>query len=497
MQKKITNSIFKKHLALGAAIVGCMTYGSMANAQCNSVTYGTTEAGVWSASSPANPPSGPYNGCPAGGSTVGATTTTNFYNHDHGFVSWYDGTDTWTWSRDLTGLDPSKTYEAYYDFTPQNTDHKRHLTIDYNLPGMGSGSYTTGIVNGIPNQIGGTYTITGKTNLHFTANLHCDAYQGCEPAQEARLVIIVREVITTPVPAPSTIGGRFGNALITNTCPSSTVDLSSALDGSCPSGFTTEWHTASPVSDANKVANPGAAGTGIYAAVCRKNSGDRCYTPISNLVYVATFPCGGGGFGGGGGGFNGNGARPAENAISVNSTIGKANGVMFIKGASELNLKYGTPVLAEGDASQIFINMDDAGNYNVVSQKPGIYKFNIPLLPPTKMEGEAPLVPLTVTVTSGVAEAVSANGEQAYIMPNPVSGNTFSFVFVNNKAENASLNIQLTDVNGRQVYTSVENLATGTNKIQIKTNGLAKGIYYLNYTNAALKISGKLKVAVN
>ena len=80
----------------------------------------------------------------------------------------------------------------------------------------------------------------------------------------------------------------------TNTCPTTTADLTTITSSNTPSGTTLEWHTATPTTAANKVANAAAVGAGKYYAIfydavanCYTNGGSGT-TPV---VVSITAPC--------------------------------------------------------------------------------------------------------------------------------------------------------------------------------------------------------------
>lgn len=73
---------------------------------------------------------------------------------------------------------------------------------------------------------------------------------------------------------------------VKNTCPSTTVNLTSFATGS----GTIEWHDGNPVSSGNKVADPTAVGAGTYWAVYF-DAVNNCYSPVSTPVVVTITPC--------------------------------------------------------------------------------------------------------------------------------------------------------------------------------------------------------------
>jgi hypothetical protein len=83
--------------------------------------------------------------------------------------------------------------------------------------------------------------------------------------------------------------------------------------------------------------------------------------------------------------------------------------------------------------------------------------------------------------------------EEAYLFPNPVAGNLFSFVYQNRDIESANLDIHVTDASGRIVFRTNKAIVKGKNQMQVVTNHLATGNYFLNYSNDAHNIKGSIK----
>ncbi len=79
--------------------------------------------------------------------------------------------------------------------------------------------------------------------------------------------------------------------VITNTCPSDTVNLSAISVSAAPSGAPLEWHTSSTPTAANKVSSPNSVGSGTYWPVYY-DSTNNCYSPVGTPVMVVTKNCG-------------------------------------------------------------------------------------------------------------------------------------------------------------------------------------------------------------
>lgn len=77
---------------------------------------------------------------------------------------------------------------------------------------------------------------------------------------------------------------------LTNICPATTANLSSLIYGSIPNGTVITWHTGSPASSANKVANPASVSAGTYYA-SYYHSVSNTFSPTSSAVTISTVSC--------------------------------------------------------------------------------------------------------------------------------------------------------------------------------------------------------------
>ena len=93
----------------------------------------------------------------------------------------------------------------------------------------------------------------------------------------------------SPASAPVQIAG--GSVQASNVCPATTVNLTTHSTGTPPSGTTVTWHTGTPATAANKVANPAAVGAGTYYAAYF-DAINSCYSPTSTPVQVTINSCG-------------------------------------------------------------------------------------------------------------------------------------------------------------------------------------------------------------
>lgn len=76
--------------------------------------------------------------------------------------------------------------------------------------------------------------------------------------------------------------------VVTNACPSNTVDLTTHISGATPSGKVVTWHTGLPATDLNKVATPSAiTASGTYYAAYYETA-NACYSPASTNGIAVT-----------------------------------------------------------------------------------------------------------------------------------------------------------------------------------------------------------------
>ncbi|MCU7615815.1 hypothetical protein NZ698_01275 [Chryseobacterium sp. PBS4-4] len=78
---------------------------------------------------------------------------------------------------------------------------------------------------------------------------------------------------------------------VTNTCPSTTVNLTTLVAASSDPNIEITWHTGTPATDANKVANPSAVSvSGTYYASFHDIAGG-CYSPTTGAITVVITDC--------------------------------------------------------------------------------------------------------------------------------------------------------------------------------------------------------------
>lgn len=77
---------------------------------------------------------------------------------------------------------------------------------------------------------------------------------------------------------------------LTNTCPSTTVDLTTHSTGTPPSGTTLQWHTSNTPSSGTLVSTPNAVGNGTYYAIYY-DATNNCYGSVSTPIIVSISSC--------------------------------------------------------------------------------------------------------------------------------------------------------------------------------------------------------------
>lgn len=77
---------------------------------------------------------------------------------------------------------------------------------------------------------------------------------------------------------------------IANTCPANTVDLTSLVTGTCPTGSLAKWFTSSTPSATNMVADAANATAGTYYVACA-DAVNNCYSSASGAVTATINGC--------------------------------------------------------------------------------------------------------------------------------------------------------------------------------------------------------------
>jgi len=78
---------------------------------------------------------------------------------------------------------------------------------------------------------------------------------------------------------------------LTNTCPSTTVDLTTHTTGTPPPSTTLQWHTSNVPSSGTLVSTPNAVSAGTYYATYF-DAANNCYSPVSTPISVTINSCG-------------------------------------------------------------------------------------------------------------------------------------------------------------------------------------------------------------
>jgi uncharacterized repeat protein (TIGR03803 family) len=115
-----------------------------------------------------------------------------------------------------------------------------------------------------------------------------DANNGCY-ASSGSATVAVTVTTTTCCPAGNVAPPLAANKAI-NICPATTANLTFLEYGTNPAGSVVTWHTAIPVSTANKVANPAAVAAGTYYAAYY-HATSNCYSPASSAVTTTIISC--------------------------------------------------------------------------------------------------------------------------------------------------------------------------------------------------------------
>ena len=95
----------------------------------------------------------------------------------------------------------------------------------------------------------------------------------------AKIDVVIRNC-NTPCNAGE-VAPKLNTNAISNTCPSTTADLTNVSASNLPSGAVLQWHTTTPASAANKVANASQVGSGTYYAVFY-DATNNCYSAVGN-----------------------------------------------------------------------------------------------------------------------------------------------------------------------------------------------------------------------
>ena len=238
------------------------------------------------------------NVCPA--TTVNLLVHTDSTNKPAGtVVTWHTGTPATSANRvaDPTQVQAGTYYSAYYDPAGMcygNTAGPVTVTINNCAP--------TPISNICPATTVNLLTHTDSTNkpagtvvTWHTGSPATQANQVADPAQVGAGTYYVAYYDpagmcygTTAGPVAVTINGCVP---ISNICPATTVDLLAHTDSTNkPAGTMVTWHTASPATPGNQVADPTKVGAGTYYVAYYDPTG-MCYGNTSGSVSVVINAC--------------------------------------------------------------------------------------------------------------------------------------------------------------------------------------------------------------
>jgi uncharacterized repeat protein (TIGR01451 family)/uncharacterized delta-60 repeat protein len=142
---------------------------------------------------------------------------------------------------------------------------------------FGNGFYCT-----LPEQ-GGDVAVTIKSTLPFTTMTLQSGGDSAFFLYECN----TRDIATC---AAGVNAPLLSTATITNSCPNIGVNLNSITATNTPANTTLTWHTVTPVTGANQVANPTAAPAGTYYAAFY-DTANNCYSPTSTAVTATTTNC--------------------------------------------------------------------------------------------------------------------------------------------------------------------------------------------------------------
>ncbi|MDI9882790.1 Ig-like domain-containing protein, partial [Flectobacillus longus] len=212
-------------------------------------------------------------------------------------LTWHSGTPATTVNKlsSISALTPGTYYAAFFDATNNcyssgtlNVTVTAALCLNNVCPATSVNLNTAVSVSNLPaNTVLTWHTSLPATTLNKIADptvvemsgtyyaAFFDATNNCySGGGDAATEVLVEILPCTPV-------------VLTNTCPSTTVNLNTAVSATnTPVGTTLTWHSGTPATTANKVANPTAIGTaGTYYAAFYDAAGD-CYSPTASLNIV-------------------------------------------------------------------------------------------------------------------------------------------------------------------------------------------------------------------
>lgn len=155
-------------------------------------------------------------------------------------------------------------------------------------------------ISGITNQTYGACYFDGDGTLYISGNSNGNIYKisntGLSSTSSESAVLFSTgptagandgaRCASAPLCKVSTTIPSLSQSSITNTCESSTVNLGSVSASNTPDGTSLTWHTASPVSNGNKISNVSSLGAGTYFASFY-DAQNNCYS-ANDISFVVT-----------------------------------------------------------------------------------------------------------------------------------------------------------------------------------------------------------------
>jgi len=216
--------------------------------------------------------------------TAGSTAVLNFSNNVFDSNSLVDNTSGNGYGGGAIhvqgGNSPTATNSVFYN----NTYNGSATVLTSDVSVFGGGTFT---VSGSALQLSqATYTSFYNVSTGNTFNNTTDPGVAAAPG------------ISCPISLPpSCVAGSTAPALsattASNTCPATTVNLTTITASNLPAGTTLTWHTGTPATTANKIAGTAVSASGVYYAAFF-DSAAGCYSgsgAATTAVTVTVFDC--------------------------------------------------------------------------------------------------------------------------------------------------------------------------------------------------------------
>jgi hypothetical protein len=220
-----------------------------------------------------------------------------------------------------------------------------------NLPSNTTLTWHTGTPATSTNKVTGTSVATGVTYYAAFYDAAADCYSGVSGAATTAVTTTATVCTVTPI-------------AVSNTCPATTVNLSTHETTTAPSGSVFNWYTSSTPTVGTKVADKTQVGAGTYYGAYF-DATNNCYSPVSTPITVTINTC----------------AVAAVGAIDCNKTQ-LATAPVFGT-ASQLDLIVTVNVTTVGTFSPLSISGSGMtianGITSVTTTKTGIQQFHIPV----------------------------------------------------------------------------------------------------------------------